>query len=261
MPLSFDAIASQFDHQRALPRVALRAWVELIDTLADGSVLRIIEPGIGTGRIALPLCAMGHTVVGTDISQPMLHACETSAFSHGLTEAVTIVEADAIDLPYDDHQFDLGLIAQLLYLLPDWPSVLDELARVVKPGGYVIHLTEPTIESEALNAWSTRWRAAIESTGYQHITLSPSDDEVHAEFLRRWPDVRIQQLASWSFGQTVSEALDGYAARMRPLYATVPDVAFDLAVSSFLSWARDTFPNEDTRLDGIVTLTAMIAAV
>lgn len=260
MKLSFDAIASQFDTQRGLPREALKAWMNIVQELAEGRDLRIVEPGIGTGRVALPLAAMGHRIVGTDISQPMLTACEEAARSLNFSERVQLSTSNATDLPFPDFSFDLGVVAQLLYLIPDWTSVLDELARIVQPGGYVIHLTEPTTESDALALWSATWREMIEATGYRHTALSPTDDEVHDEFLRRWPDVQIRELASWSFGQTVAEATNHYAERIRPLYATVPDEDFDRAVADFLTWVKEAFQNDEDRLDGTVTLTAMIAA-
>lgn len=260
MHLSFDAIADQFDHQRGLPRSGIRAWVEFVDQLVDGQQLQIIEPGIGTGRVSLPLAALGHEVTGTDISQPMLDTCEDAAGRLHLADRVHLTQADATDLPFDDDSFDLGVIAQLLYLVPDWPAVLDELARVARPGGYVIHLTEPTTEGDALSRWSATWREMIESTGYRHIPPTPDEEEAHAEFLRRWPDVQIRELATWSFDQSVNEAREGYAGRVRPLYASVSEEAFNQTVINFLAWAREAFPDGNSRLDGTVTLTAMIAA-
>ena len=259
MAITFDDIASQFDYQRGLPREALHGWCECIGELANGKKLQIIEPGIGTGRVALPLAALGHHITGTDISLPMLHACESMSRQLGLSEHVSLLEAAATALPFDDQSFDLGLVAQLLYLIPDWPSVLDELARVVQPDGYVIHLTEPTTESEALSLWSGAWREIIESTGYRHTAIAPTDDEVHTEFLRRWPDVEIRELASWSFGQTVAEATQDYGQRIRPLYTSVPNQEFNQAVESFLKWAGSTFADPGIRLEGTATLTAMIA--
>lgn len=261
MHLSFDAIASQFDSQRGLPHAALRSWMELVDKLAGGRQLRIVEPGIGTGRVALPLALLGHHITGADISQPMLDACAESAWKLGVSDRLALLNADATDLPLPDRSFDLGMIAQVLYLVPDWPAVLDELARLVKPGGYVIHLTEPTVEGTALARWSSTWRGMIEETGYTHTTVTPTDAEVQAEILRRWPDTQVRELAGWSFGQSVSQAMDNYEARLRPLYASVPDDDWHTATSRFLVWASDEFPQGNEQLDGTVTLTAMIAAV
>jgi SAM-dependent methyltransferase len=191
----------------------------------------------------------------------MLDACTESARTLGIADHVTLLNDDATDLPVPDHAFDLGIIAQVLYLVPDWPAVLDELARLVKPGGYVIHLTEPTVEGAALGRWSNTWRRMIEETGYAHTAITPSDADVHAEFLRRWPDVQVRELAGWSFGQSVAQASENYAARLRPLYATVPDDEWSAATDRFLDWATEEFPHGDERLEGTVTLTAMIASV
>lgn len=259
MTLSFDEIARQFDSQRSLPHHALTAWLQLVDELAAGRALQVIEPGIGTGRIALPLAAAGHHITGSDISLPMLEQCRATARALGIADKVSLHQADATDLPVADHAFDLAVISQLLYLVPDWPTVLDELARVVAPGGHVMHVTEPTTEGTALSQWSSTWRAMIEATGYRHRPLAPTDDEVQAEFLRRWPDVRVRELANWSFGQSVAEARHNYAERLRPLYMDVPENAFRDAVTAFLAWSEGAFADLETRLEGTVTLTALIA--
>lgn len=259
--LNFDALASQFDFQRGLPKPALKAWMELVDTIAAGASLRIVEPGIGTGRIALPLGVMGHAVTGADISQPMLTTCAETATGLGVKRRLALIQADATDLPLPDASFDLAIIAQLLYLVPDWPAVLDELARLVRPGGQVIHLTEPTSERDNLRRWSSTWRQMIEDTGYRHTAVNPIDAEVHAEFLRRWPDVQVKQLASWEFGQSVAQALEDYADRLRPLYASISDTDWIVTTDRFVEWARTAFPDGNERLDGTVILTAMVAAV
>lgn len=259
--MKFDALASEFDTQRGLPQHAIGAWMELIDELRTSHTMEIVEPGIGTGRIALPLAIMGHQITGADISSPMLNACAEAADELGLGDQVALLKSDATDLPLADRSFDMGIVAQLLYLVDDWPAVLDELARLVKPGGYVIHVTEPTSESEALQRWSGKWREIIEATGYRHLELSPSDSEVQAEFLRRWPDIEVRELASWTFGQTVVDATTDYSNRLRPLYQSVPDAEWDAAVDEFLAWADSEFPDKQSRLEGTVTLTAMIASV
>ncbi len=259
--LNFDALASQFDSQRGLPQPALAAWMKAVNGIASGVRLNVVEPGIGTGRIALPLAMVGHAVTGADISAAMLATCAESAAALGVGEHLTLIQADAVYLPLPDQWFDLGVIAQLLYLVPDWPAVLDELARLVKPGGHVVHLTEPTREGANLRRWSGAWREMIESTGYRHTALSPTDAEVRAEFQRRWPDVEVQELASWEFGQSVSQAMDSYAGRLRPLYMSVSDDDWRKTSDRFLQWASMEFPDKEARLEGTVTLTAMIAAV
>ena len=260
MTLSFDAMADHFDARRGLPREALRAWMACVHDLTGHRTVRVIEPGIGTGRISLPLAAMGHVVWGCDISLPMLDRCSQSARELGVADQVELVQADATDLPLDDGSGEIGVIAQLLYLVPDWPAVLDELARVISPGGWVIHVSEPSTENPALSAWSTTWRTLIEQTGYIHPAQTPTDDEIEAEFRRRWPDTRRVEISTWSFGQTVAQAMQDYDARLRPLYANVPELEWLETVDSFLHWGNITFDDQDDVLGGTITLSALMAA-
>lgn len=259
MILSFDDLAAQFDEQRGLPPAGLREWVAAVDLFAAGRTLRVIEPGIGTGRITLPLAVAGHRVAGIDVSANMLETCAQKAEALGVADRVSLVGGDATSLPVPDGAFDLGVIASLLYLVPDWESVLDELARVLTPGGMIVHLVERTESGDDLQLWDVSWRTRIEGTGYQHPVLRPSLAEVGTEFQRRWPDTRIEPLATWTFGQSVADGRDGLGERLRPLYAGVSDEDWDRVVRDFLYWSENAFPDPDTRLDGQVVLELLIA--
>ena len=259
MALSFDELASQFDDQRGLPTVALREWAAAINILAAGRTLEIVEPGIGTGRVALPLAASGHRVTGVDTSREMLDASARKAEILRVRERVILLQGDATALPLADDGFDMGVMASLLYLVPDWIAVLDELARVVRHGGAVVHLVERSESGEELQLWDIAWRTRVESTGFQHASFHPTSEEVQTEFLRRWPDTRVEILACWEFGQTVGQAMDGYRERLRPLYAQVSDDDWDRIVGDFLHWAEATFPDPDTYLGGQVVLETVIA--
>jgi ubiquinone/menaquinone biosynthesis C-methylase UbiE len=259
MDLSFDEIAAQFDDQRGLPSDALREWIALVDSFARKRALRVVEPGIGTGRIALPLAVAGHRVTGVDISAPMLDECARRARELDVAGRMTLLEGDATSLPVDDHSCDLGVMASLLYLVPDWDAVLDELHRVVVPGGVIVHLVERTESGENLRLWDAAWRERIEGAGYRHASLHPTPDEVMTEFRRRWPDTRVQRLASWTFGQSVDEGRHRFGERLRPLYAGVIESEWQRAVDGFLRWSEGAFPDPAIRLDGDVVLEALIA--
>src|SRR5699024_6760362 len=151
--------------------------------------------------------------------------------------------------PCDDDAFDLGLIASLLYLVPDWESVLDELARVVRPGGAVMLIRECTESSAALVRWDAGWRIRVESVGFVHQSTSPTDDEILGAMRRRSPDIGIRSLASWPFGQTAGEGRKRFGERLRPLYPDIPDADWDGIVDDFLQWSTTMFPDADTRLD------------
>jgi SAM-dependent methyltransferase len=158
-----------------------------------------------------------------------------------------------------DRAYDLGVMASLLYLVPDWETVLDELARVVVPGGAIVHVVERTESGENLQRWDAAWRSRAESVGFHHPSLTPSLEEVATEFRRRWPETRVERLTSWSFGQTVSEGRERYGERLRPLYASIADEEWERVVCDFLAWSEREFPDPKTRLDGQVVLELLIA--
>jgi ubiquinone/menaquinone biosynthesis C-methylase UbiE len=259
MTLSFDALAEQFDDQRGLPANALRHLVAFVDGIARGRTLTVVEPGIGTGRISLPLAAAGHRIVGVDISRPMLDACARKAATLRVEERVTLIEGDATMIPCKDDSCDLGVFASLLYLLRGWEDVLDELARIVRPGGVVVWIRERTERGDALALWDTGWRTRVEAAGFHHQAASPTEDEILAALSRRWPDVMTEPLASWTFGQSVGRARDGYGERLRSLYPQIPDDTWSVMVQDFLHWAETSFPDPEGRLDGQVMLEAIVA--
>jgi SAM-dependent methyltransferase len=52
---------------------------------------------------------------------------------------VRLVVGDASRLPFPDARFDVVVLARMLYLLPRWRDVLVEIARVLAPGGRLLH--------------------------------------------------------------------------------------------------------------------------
>lgn len=94
---------------------------------------RALEVGTGTGTGALLIAReFPHARVrGIDISEPMVRQAQARI---GLDPdgRVAFRVADASELPYDDASFDL--VAQL-----NMPPFFGEIARVLRPGGFVVH--------------------------------------------------------------------------------------------------------------------------
>lgn len=103
----------------------------VLDYFAGLEPRRILDVGGGYGRLAGPL-AERHEVTLCDISREMLD--EAGARWSGLT----LVEADATQLPFDDGAFDAVLALDLLTHLPSLEAGVRELARVARPGADVV---------------------------------------------------------------------------------------------------------------------------
>lgn len=260
MSLPFDELVETFESSRSLPRAALHGFVKLVDGLADGERMQILDAGAGTGRLALPLLARGHDVVAVDLAPAMLSQLARKMAEYGpMPGACRLVRADIAALPFAADTFDAALVASVLYLVPDWRAVIDDVRRVLRPDGALLFVAERSASSPALERFDARWREIVETTGYRHPSTSPDDAEVIATLGARARSSDTYQLATWTAGQPLSQALDGYGARLRPLYTTVPDGAWRNAVETFTTWAGTAFPEPATRLDFTVTVEVTVA--
>jgi ubiquinone/menaquinone biosynthesis C-methylase UbiE len=89
-------------------------------------------PGIYARRFAR--AAAQGTVVGLDLSVPMLRYAARRAAAEGLRNFV-LLRGNAMALPFAAGQFDLVNCCGALHLFPDLARVLTEIARVLAPGG------------------------------------------------------------------------------------------------------------------------------
>lgn len=87
-------------------------------------------------------------MVGLDFSQNMLDVGAQKVQRLGLDKQIQLVRGNAMELPFDDNTFDYATIGFALRNVPDLVKVLEEMKRVVKPGGMVVslELSKPTWE-------------------------------------------------------------------------------------------------------------------
>jgi phosphatidylethanolamine/phosphatidyl-N-methylethanolamine N-methyltransferase len=98
---------------------------------------RILEVGVGTG-ISLPDYAPADSIVGIDLSVPMLRQARARVAEHKLTNVETLAVMDAARLALPDKSFDVVVAQFVITTVPSPEQTLDEFARVLKPGGEII---------------------------------------------------------------------------------------------------------------------------
>ena len=136
--VSFDPAADVYDVTRALPPAIVASQTEAILTeLAAAGADRLLEVGIGTGRISRPLMERGVRVAGVDIAPRML-ARLREQLAPGLP-APDLMLGDATRLPFRDASFPALLIVHVLHLVSDWRQALDETRRVLTPDSVLLH--------------------------------------------------------------------------------------------------------------------------
>jgi ubiquinone/menaquinone biosynthesis C-methylase UbiE len=137
-PITFDDAVPFYDETRGLSVDALRATTDLLASQFPGG-RRLLDVGVGTGLLAVPLAERGFRVDGIDLSEPMLR----SLLEKGCAGSIGVAEADATSLPFRGEAFDGAYLRHVLHLIPDWVAVLAEVVRVVRPGGrFVASITD-----------------------------------------------------------------------------------------------------------------------
>lgn len=113
---------------------------------------------MGHGDTAIDLCCgtcdwtismaktSGGPITGLDFSENMLEFGRRKVEENNLTGEITLVQGNAMTLPFEDNTFDFATIGFGLRNVPDPKQVLREMERVVKPGGRVVclELSKPT---------------------------------------------------------------------------------------------------------------------
>ena len=105
---------------------------------------RALDVACGTGYAAVGLAAAGlaDESHASDLSAAMVERTRANAARAGVT--VPLTQADAEVLPYADDSFDLVVARGALHHVPDPLRALQEIRRVLEPGGTAIVLAEPT---------------------------------------------------------------------------------------------------------------------
>ena len=101
---------------------------------------KILEAGVGTG-ISLPLYRRDCRLIGIDISDAMLEKARQRVRRHGLANVENLAVMDVEQLCYEDDSFDAVVAQYVITAVPDPERALDELIRVLRPGGEIIITT------------------------------------------------------------------------------------------------------------------------
>jgi ubiquinone/menaquinone biosynthesis C-methylase UbiE len=137
--VSMSQIEIRYDDGVAYERM-MGAWSRLageifLEWLAPSQGLRWIDVGCGTGVFAeliVERCSPAE-VQGVDPSDAQLSFARTRSFG----QIVSFRRGDALSLPFSESEFDVAVMALVIFFVPDPAKGVVEMARVVRPGGVV----------------------------------------------------------------------------------------------------------------------------
>lgn len=174
----WDEAAPRYDASMAVvERIWFRGGREWLGARARG---RVLEVAVGTGLNVLHFPADA-VVTGIDLSAAMLEQARSRLAAAG--RAATLLEADAEALPFADASFDTVVCALSLCSIPNPRRAIDEMHRVLVPGGTLLlldhvvsswlplrlaqRLVETTTIRHAGEHFTRRQRPLVEAAGFR----------------------------------------------------------------------------------------------
>ncbi|KEQ26096.1 demethylmenaquinone methyltransferase [Paenibacillus tyrfis] len=146
----FESIAPKYDLMNDILSFRRhKAWRNLTMKKMDvkpGATAIDLCCGTGDWTISLAKASGAGKIVGLDFSQNMLDVGEEKVKRLGMDKQIKLVQGNAMALPFEDNSFDYATIGFALRNVPDLVKVIEEMQRVVKPGGMVVslELSKPT---------------------------------------------------------------------------------------------------------------------
>jgi len=140
----FTSIARRYDLlNHVLSLNVDRRWRSaLVGAALAGEPSDVLDVATGTGDVAIEFARRSSTaaITGLDPARGMLDVGREKLERMGLSKRVQLMEGDALCLPFDDGSFDVVTIAFGLRNLPDYQVGVNEMARVLRPGGHLLVL-------------------------------------------------------------------------------------------------------------------------
>ncbi len=197
-PLSVPELTRRYDHSapewsKTLDRLGFPdAYATMLrrvlchegsDVIAANT--RVLDCGIGTGALSAALARVSpapFSLDGIDISPPMLEHAGASLHASGVN--ATLRRGDVCRLPYNDDSFDIVMTAHVLEHIVDPSIALNEMVRVLKPGGlFIASLTRRSFLGMMIHLkWRTHpvapWQAVrlLRDSGLQHVKQFSFED-------------------------------------------------------------------------------------
>ena len=244
--VSFDRAADFYDATRALPdEVAAKLTEALLAELARIGTDRVLEVGVGTGRISRPLMERGIRVHGVDISAAMMRTLHQQLGSGHL--APDLLLGDATRLPVASDSVPAALMVHILHLVSSMPEAISEVARVVEPRGVLLHATTREPDESPWQASADIWAAALAPHDYER-RRRPEPEEVHGALKAQGATLRVEQYATYEDTSTPQEHLDSVRNRIYSWSWEFPDDLFAEVYSEYEPKYRAHYGDMDREL-------------
>ncbi|MGB8644605.1 MAG: methyltransferase domain-containing protein [Anaerolineae bacterium] len=239
MSIVFDRAIEYYDRTRALPpEVADRPLDALIQETHLQPGARVLELGIGTGRIALPLAAKIGRISGVDLSFAMMQVLQSKLAAN--PAPVDVAQADVLQLPFPENTFDVIYAVHVLHLVNGWENAIGEAQRVIKPGGYLL-ISWHRRTSDSPN-WLVRQELhrLVEPFGVSTKRPGAQSEEEIIRELAKWGNApRLVDVMDWTEPATLAETLREIDQQIASETWAIPRHVMDAVMPELRQWTEN----------------------
>ncbi len=193
----FTTIADRYDLITAVLSYGQDArWKAKLVSMAEVRAgERALDLAAGTGDIAFAVAARGATTIGLDLTHRMLQLARDKS------PAASFITGDMTSLPFQSASFELVTTGYGLRNVPDLNVAIDEIRRVMKPGGRLLSLDFNRPENAIVRAAYLSYLTIVGSTLGWILHRDPDTYRYIPESIRRYPGARgvAERLAARGF--------------------------------------------------------------
>ena len=153
---------------------------------------RALDLAAGTGDIAFAVAARGAKTIGLDITHRMLQLARLRSSGASARQAlqqhhVEFITGDMVSLPFRSGSFDLVTTGYGLRNVPDLDAAIDEIARVLRPGGRMLSLDFNKPENPIVRSAYLAYLTIVGSTLGWILHRDPDTYRYIPASIRRYP--------------------------------------------------------------------------
>lgn len=241
MSIVFDRAVEYYDQTRSLPPERHAALIEaLVREAGMTPDARVLEVGIGTGRIGLSVAAHAQRLFGIDLSIEMMDALRRKQSATNLH--IELAQADAGRLPFANDTFDVAYAVHVYHLVSGWQLALLEARRALKPGGRFV-VSFHTRDEQSPNVRLRRQlNALIQPYGLNTKRPGTQSEQELYDAIKTWdPTLRIAPVKQWDDAEIPEELLHELDRQIFSETWMIPRKVMAAVMPKLRDWAANEF--------------------
>lgn len=254
---NYDRVAHLYDSTRGLSVEAeLQVGDGLAAILKENGARSVLEVGVGTGRIAVPLAERGFQITGIDISKEMLRNLREKR------RDIRVLLAESSALPFRPSSFDAILFSHILHLVPDSRAAIRAAVECVRPGGLLLNCTHsyaPYPEQRAGERLNEIIREVTGQDGWAHGHRASAEPALAEVLGNSGVAFETREIAHWTDVNTVRREVARLESRANSNTWAIPGEAMPIIVERFTAEAVEIFGGMDVESRAVASFRVNIA--